>query len=89
MNEKRIDSPLMALCLSLLRKDKEREKAKKAQGKLLAIDPNTGLPHTKWDDLSEDMKTYGDKYVSFGCNNANFIAIPIHFNAKIWCLAFE
>ncbi|KAH8555784.1 P-loop containing nucleoside triphosphate hydrolase protein [Umbelopsis sp. PMI_123] len=65
MNEKRIDSPLMALCLSLLRKDKEREKAKKAQGKLPAIDPNTGLPHTKWDDLSEDMKTYGDKYFNY------------------------
>jgi CCR4-NOT complex subunit CAF16 len=67
IKEHRIDSPLMALCLSLLRQDKIREKARRASGQLPQIDPRTGQPHTKWDELSEDMKTYGDKYVRLCC----------------------
>ncbi|CAO3683824.1 unnamed protein product [Umbelopsis ramanniana] len=65
LDERRIDSPLMALCLSLLREDKARERAKKAQGKLPPVDPRTGQLHTRWDDLSDDMKTYGDKYFNY------------------------
>ncbi|CAO3675828.1 unnamed protein product [Umbelopsis vinacea] len=63
--ENRIDSPLMALCLSLLRQDKIREKEKRARGQMPQIDARTGQPHTKWDELSEDMKTYGDKYFNY------------------------
>jgi CCR4-NOT complex subunit CAF16 len=62
--ENRIDSPLMALCLSLLRQDKKRQRATNASGDKSQIDSWTGQPHTKWDELSEDMKSYGDKYVS-------------------------
>ncbi|KAJ2960487.1 hypothetical protein NQZ79_g4092 [Umbelopsis isabellina] len=60
--ENRVDSPLMALCLSLLRQDKQRQLAGNASGDKRQIDSWTGQPHTKWDDLSEDMKSYGDKY---------------------------
>jgi CCR4-NOT complex subunit CAF16 len=64
LKENRIDSPLMALCLSLLRQDQARERAKKAAGHKPQIDAWTGQPHTRWDDLSEDMKSHGDKYIS-------------------------
>ncbi|ORY94178.1 P-loop containing nucleoside triphosphate hydrolase protein [Syncephalastrum racemosum] len=53
------DSPLMALCYKWLREDKARSKADNA------IDPATGQPHTRWDDLSEDMKQHGDKYYNY------------------------
>ncbi|CDS08096.1 hypothetical protein LRAMOSA02045 [Lichtheimia ramosa] len=53
-----LDSPLMALCYKWLREDYARQKAK-------PVDPSTGQPHTKWDDLSEDMKHHGDKYYNY------------------------
>ena len=64
LKENRIDSPLTALCLSLLRQDQARERAKKAAGHKPQIDAWTGQPHTRRDDLSEDMKSHGDKYIS-------------------------
>jgi hypothetical protein len=82
LDERRIDSPLMALCLSLLREDKARERAKKAQGKLPPVDPRTGQLHTRWDDLSDDMKTYGDKYVSTCIDNQFKLFYWIHTKIK-------
>ncbi|KAL0095788.1 P-loop containing nucleoside triphosphate hydrolase protein [Phycomyces blakesleeanus] len=54
-----LDSPLMGLCYRWLRQDKMVRKSE------LPIDPATGLPHTRWDDLSEEMKKYGDKYYNY------------------------
>ncbi|KAG0744883.1 hypothetical protein G6F57_006049 [Rhizopus arrhizus] len=48
------DSPLTTVCLGWLREDRDRLRNKKP------IDPTTGLPHTKWDDMSENMKANGD-----------------------------
>ncbi|KAI8344342.1 P-loop containing nucleoside triphosphate hydrolase protein [Chlamydoabsidia padenii] len=53
-----LDSPLMELCYEWLRKDRARRQDKK-------IDPATGLPHTKWDDLGANMKEFGDKYYNY------------------------
>jgi CCR4-NOT complex subunit CAF16 len=53
------DSPLTTVCLGWLREDRDRLRNKKP------IDPTTGLPHTKWDDMSENMKANGDKYFNY------------------------
>lgn len=57
-----LDSPLMELCYEWLRRDRERARLSDTTR---PIDPETGLPHTKWDDLGADMKTYGDKYYNY------------------------
>lgn len=57
--DKRIDSPLTTLCLNWLREDRNRLRNKKQ------IDPATGLPHSKWDEKSDNMKKYGDKYYNY------------------------
>ncbi|KAI8981670.1 P-loop containing nucleoside triphosphate hydrolase protein [Mycotypha africana] len=54
-----LDSPLTSLCLGWLREDRERLRNRKK------LDPATGQPHTKWDDLSEDMKKNGDKFYNY------------------------
>ena len=56
-----MDSPLMALCYNWLKEDKKRyhDKAKEQ------LEPDTGLPHSKWDELKDDMKQYGDKYYNY------------------------
>ncbi|KAI7905903.1 P-loop containing nucleoside triphosphate hydrolase protein [Cokeromyces recurvatus] len=54
-----VDSPLTSLCLEWLRKDREKLR------NIKAIDPETGLPHSKWDDMSKDMKNLGDKYYNY------------------------
>ncbi|KAI8388192.1 P-loop containing nucleoside triphosphate hydrolase protein [Radiomyces spectabilis] len=58
--QKQLDSPLMRLCYQWLRDDRDRLRNKRRK-----IDPATGQPHTKWDDLSEDMKQHGDKYYNY------------------------
>lgn len=57
--EQRIDSPLTTLCLQWLREDRERLRNVKS------IDPATGLPHSKWDEMSDNMKKNGDKYYNY------------------------
>ncbi|KAI9475695.1 MAG: P-loop containing nucleoside triphosphate hydrolase protein [Benjaminiella poitrasii] len=58
--EKRlVDSPLTSLCLQWLRKDREKLR------NIKSVDPLTGLPHSKWDEMSEDMKNLGDKYYNY------------------------
>lgn len=57
-----LDSPLMALCYRWLREDRERLRNKKQQQQL---EPGTGLPHTKWDELKDDMDKHGDKYYNY------------------------
>ena len=57
--ENRVDSPLTTLCLKWLRDDRERLRNKKS------IDPVTGLPHSKWDEISDNMKKFGDKYYNY------------------------
>ncbi|KAG0172800.1 CCR4-NOT regulatory complex component [Apophysomyces sp. BC1015] len=54
-----LDSPLMGLCYKWLRDDRQR------QMNVKQIDPSTGQPHTKWDDLSEDMQSHGDKFFNY------------------------
>ncbi|KAI8087586.1 P-loop containing nucleoside triphosphate hydrolase protein [Gilbertella persicaria] len=54
-----VDSPLMALCYSWLREDRQRLRNQKP------IDPATGLPHSKWDEMSDNMKKYADKYYDY------------------------
>ncbi|KAI9322565.1 P-loop containing nucleoside triphosphate hydrolase protein [Dichotomocladium elegans] len=58
---KLMDSPLMALCYKWLREDRDRSLAKINKPE----EPATGLPHSKWDELSEDMKKNGDKYYNY------------------------
>jgi CCR4-NOT complex subunit CAF16 len=53
------DSPFTTLCLHWLRDDRERLR------NLKKIDPATGLPHSNWDDMSDNMKKYGDKYYNY------------------------
>ncbi|RCH85936.1 CCR4-NOT regulatory complex component [Rhizopus azygosporus] len=53
------DSPLMTLCLGWLKEDRDRLRNKKQ------LDPATGLPHSKWDEMSENMKAYGDKFYNY------------------------
>ncbi|KAI8341176.1 P-loop containing nucleoside triphosphate hydrolase protein [Chlamydoabsidia padenii] len=60
-NRHSLDSPLMELCYEWLRQDKEQLSNKNAK----PIHPDTGLPHTKWDDLGADMKNHGDKYYNY------------------------
>lgn len=57
--KQRVDSPFTTLCLGWLRDDRERLRNRKR------IDPATGLPHSKWDELSDNMKKYGDKYYNY------------------------
>ncbi|OZJ02014.1 hypothetical protein BZG36_05203 [Bifiguratus adelaidae] len=60
-----LDSPLMSLCIDWLRRDKERLlRARQAQGSERRLS-ETDKPKTRWDELSEDMKTYGDKYYNY------------------------
>lgn len=54
-----VDSPLTTLCLQWLREDRDRLRNVKQ------VDPTTGLPHSKWDDMSENMRKYGDKYYNY------------------------
>ncbi|KAF7727888.1 CCR4-NOT regulatory complex component [Apophysomyces ossiformis] len=54
-----VDSPLMGLCYKWLRDDRQRHLNYRQ------IDATTGQPHTKWDDLSEDMQGHGDKYFNY------------------------
>jgi CCR4-NOT complex subunit CAF16 len=56
-----LDSPLMELCYKWLRNDRKRRLAHKEP----PVDPETGLPHTHWDDLGADMEKYGDKYYNY------------------------
>ncbi|RUP50781.1 P-loop containing nucleoside triphosphate hydrolase protein [Jimgerdemannia flammicorona] len=58
------DSPLVALCLSWLRQDRDRERKRK-RGDLEAPLESTGKAITRWDELSEDMKKYGDRYYNY------------------------
>lgn len=58
-DENRVDSPLTTLCLNWLREDRQRHRNVKT------IDPATGLPHSKWDEISENMRKYGDKYYNY------------------------
>ncbi|KAL9541558.1 hypothetical protein MBANPS3_009062 [Mucor bainieri] len=57
--EQRIDSPLTTLCLQWLREDRDRQR------NIKSIDPATGLPHSKWDEMSDNMKKNGDKYYNY------------------------
>ncbi|KAG2237448.1 P-loop containing nucleoside triphosphate hydrolase protein [Thamnidium elegans] len=57
--EKRLDSPLTTLCIQWLREDRDRLR------NIKRIDPVTGLPHSKWDEMSENMKKNGDKYYNY------------------------
>ncbi|KAI9495144.1 P-loop containing nucleoside triphosphate hydrolase protein [Zychaea mexicana] len=56
-----MDSPLMALCYKWIKEDHRRggDQAKRQ------VEPETGLPHSKWDDLKGDMKQFGDKYYNY------------------------
>ncbi|KAI9259074.1 P-loop containing nucleoside triphosphate hydrolase protein [Sporodiniella umbellata] len=54
-----LDAPLTALCMDWLREDRNRLRNKKQ------IDPATGLPHSKWSDMSENMNQNGDKYFNY------------------------
>ncbi|KAI7854248.1 P-loop containing nucleoside triphosphate hydrolase protein [Circinella umbellata] len=56
-----MDSPLMALCYNWLKEDKKRHDSKVK----VPLEPDTGLPHSKWDELKDDMKQYGDKYYNY------------------------
>jgi CCR4-NOT complex subunit CAF16 len=49
----------MTLCLGWLKEDRDRLRNKKQ------LDPATGLPHSKWDEMSENMKAYGDKFYNY------------------------
>ncbi|KAI8084939.1 P-loop containing nucleoside triphosphate hydrolase protein [Halteromyces radiatus] len=57
-----LDSPLMELCYEWLRQDRARIRM---SGDKKPIDPETGLPHSKWDELGANMKDYGDKYYNY------------------------
>jgi CCR4-NOT complex subunit CAF16 len=57
--QSRVDSPLTTLCITWLREDRDRHRNVKT------IDPATGLPHSKWDEMSENMKRNGDKYYNY------------------------
>ncbi|ORX53975.1 P-loop containing nucleoside triphosphate hydrolase protein [Hesseltinella vesiculosa] len=59
VRDERLDSPFMEVCYKWLREDREKLRNRKP------IDPETGLPHTKWDELSANMKKYGDKYYNY------------------------
>jgi CCR4-NOT complex subunit CAF16 len=54
-----IDSPFTTLCLQWLREDRDKLR------NIKQIDPATGLPHSKWDEMSENMKKNGDKYYNY------------------------
>ncbi|KAI8972377.1 P-loop containing nucleoside triphosphate hydrolase protein [Pilobolus umbonatus] len=55
----RLDSPLTTLCLQWLREDRDRQRNKKE------INPETGLPYSRWEEMSENMKINGDKYYNY------------------------
>ncbi|KAI7870054.1 P-loop containing nucleoside triphosphate hydrolase protein [Spinellus fusiger] len=55
-----LDSPLMGLCFKWLLQDKQKEDKEKVK-----VNATTGLPSTKWDALSNDMKKHGDKYYNY------------------------
>ncbi|CAO3613070.1 unnamed protein product [Cunninghamella blakesleeana] len=53
-----LDSPLMALCYLWLRDDRKQLRNQQKE-----IEADTGLPHSKWDEL-KDLR-YGDKYYNY------------------------
>lgn len=57
--EGRVDSPLTTLCIKWLREDRDRLR------NIKNVDPVTGLPHSKWDEMSDNMKKNGDKYYNY------------------------
>ena len=57
----RLDSPLTELCYKWLREDREVLR----NAKPVPINPDTGLPYTKWDELSENMKQYQDRFYNY------------------------
>lgn len=58
------DSPLVALCLSWLRQDRDRERKKKRDDPEAPL-KSTEKVATQWDELSENTEKFGDKYYNY------------------------
>ncbi|KAI8060210.1 P-loop containing nucleoside triphosphate hydrolase protein [Gongronella butleri] len=59
--DNRLDSPLTELCYKWLRADRDVLRHTKP----VPINPDTGLPFTRWDELKENMKQYQDRYYNY------------------------